>query len=166
MSQKIEVFHVNEVLNKNAKEYIPTKRRNKRDEEPTIQKINLKKNGEDVTNLDIPATYTYNDKNQKVTQIGNSAFAGYELLTSVTIPDSVTFIGRASFYNCSSLKSITIPNSVTGIYDDAFCDCESLTNLIIPNSVTKIGDDAFENIPHIEYHGTATGAPWGAKSMN
>ena len=39
MSQKIEVFHVNEVLNKNAKEYIPTKRRNKKDEESTIQKI-------------------------------------------------------------------------------------------------------------------------------
>ena len=39
MSQKIEVFHVSEVLNKNAKEYIPTKRRNKKDEEPTIQKI-------------------------------------------------------------------------------------------------------------------------------
>ena len=40
MTQKIEVIHVNEVLNKNAKEYIPTKRRIKREkEESNIQKI-------------------------------------------------------------------------------------------------------------------------------
>ena len=40
MTKKIEVIHVNEVLNKNAKEYIPTKRRIKREkEESNIQKI-------------------------------------------------------------------------------------------------------------------------------
>ena len=40
MTEKIEVIHVNEVLNKNAKEYIPTKRRIKREkEESNIQKI-------------------------------------------------------------------------------------------------------------------------------
>ena len=40
MTQKIEVINVNEVLNKNAKEYIPTKRRIKREkEESNIQKI-------------------------------------------------------------------------------------------------------------------------------
>ena len=40
MTQKIEVIHVNEVLNKNAKEYLPTKRRIKREkEESNIQKI-------------------------------------------------------------------------------------------------------------------------------
>ena len=40
MTQKIEVIHVNEVLNKNAKEYIPTKRRIKREkDESNIQKI-------------------------------------------------------------------------------------------------------------------------------
>ena len=39
MTQKIEVINVNEVLNKNNKEYIPTKRRIKREEESNIQKI-------------------------------------------------------------------------------------------------------------------------------
>ena len=43
---------------------------------------------------------------------------------------------------------------------------DDATYAIIPDSVTSIGDEAFIEVPHIEYHGSATGAPWGADSMN
>jgi len=38
--------------------------------------------------------------------------------------------------------------------------------LKIPDSVTEIGENAFRGVQHIEYHGNAKGAPWGANSMN
>ena len=107
-----------------------------------------------------------------VTSIGESAFAGINNLTSITIPGSVTEIGMNAFIACSSLTSFygkyaskdgrclvvdgvlnsfapaglteyTIPNSVTEIGDYAFYNCTSLTSVTIPNSVTEIGWGAF-----------------------
>ncbi len=89
--------------------------------------------------LDIPSKldeYT-------VTSIGLDAFADYDSLTSVTIPESVTSIGNWSFYGCESLTSITIPGSVTRIGTGAFMDCTCLTRVTIPDSVTSIGHDLF-----------------------
>ena len=101
-----------------------------------------------------------------VTSIGNYAFYFCCGLTSVTIPNSVTVIGDGAFQYCSGLTSVTIPNSVTSIGDGAFLYCSSLASVTIPNSVTSIGDGAFNDIRHIEYYGNATGAPWGALTMN
>ena len=44
---------------------------------------------------------------ERVTSIGNWAFASCYTSTSVTIPNSVTSIGDNAFYYCSSLASIT-----------------------------------------------------------
>ena len=101
-----------------------------------------------------------------VTRIGGHAFWGCSSLTSVTIPNSVTFIFENAFSGCSSLTSVTIPNSVTLIGENAFSGCSSLTSVTIPDGVTSIGGLAFLGVRHIEYHGTATGSPWGAYSKN
>ena len=66
-----------------------------------------------------------------------------EIITSITIPNSVTSIGNYAFYKCTSLTSITIPNSVTSIGNCAFYGCSRLTSITIPNSVTSIGSNAF-----------------------
>ena len=78
-----------------------------------------------------------------VTSIGGSVFSGCSNLTSVTIPDSVTSIGDYAFRNCGSLTSITIPNSVISIGGSAFYGCSSLTSVTIPDSVFSIGYYAF-----------------------
>ena len=136
----------------------------------------------------IPASVTYNGATYSVTSIGDYAFYGCSSLTSVTIPNSVTTIGSDAFYGCSSLTSLTIGNSVTSIGDWAFRGCSGLTFLVLPNSVTSIGDSAFElcenlivDVPNsvniigssaflgvlnVNYSGTATGSPWGARCVN
>ena len=86
-----------------------------------------------------------------VTNIGNSAFDGCPLLTSITIPNSVTSIGNYAFRECHDLTSITIPNSVTSIGEEAFRDCRRLTSITIPNSVTSIGESAFSDCEYLTY---------------
>lgn len=111
----------------------------------------------DLTSVTIP---------NSVTSIGNWAFSDCNALTSVVIPNTVTSIGICAFQMCGSLTSVTIPNSVDSIGFGAFFRCERLNSVTIPNSVASIGDKAFFYVRHIEYHGSATGAPWGAFSMN
>lgn len=100
-----------------------------------------------------------------INSIGQSAFCGC-CPTSVTIPSSVTSIGYSAFRGCKDLTSVTIGDSVTVISGYAFAYCRNLTSVTIPNSVTSIGLRAFESVPNIIYKGTATGAPWGAKSIS
>ena len=118
---------------------------------------NLYLNDELITSLVIPGN---------VTSIGNWAFYNCGSMTSVTIPNSVTSIGEGAFYGCSGLSSVEIPNSVTSIGREAFYGCTGLTSVTIPNSVTSIGENAFINVSNINYTGDATGAPWGALSLN
>lgn len=80
---------------------------------------------------------------ESVTYIARQAFKNCSLLTSINIPDSVTYIGEEAFSHCTSLTSITIPSNVTSIEENTFCKCTSLASITVPNSVTNIGQDAF-----------------------
>jgi hypothetical protein len=116
--------------------------------------------------LTIPSTVFYGGNTYNVISIGNYAFKGCTRLTSVTIPNSVTSIGDEAFTFCIRITSVTIPNSVTTIGQLAFSTCNCLPSVTIPNSVISIGNSAFNVVRHIEYHGSATGSPWGAFYMN
>lgn len=71
-----------------------------------------------------------------------------------------------SHTNSTNLKYVTIPNTVTAINATAFSGCTAIEELYIPDSVTSIGENAFKDVQHITYNGSATGAPWGALSIN
>ena len=90
-------------------------------------------NGEEVKDLVIP---------NSVTSIGNYAFSGCSVLTSITIGNSVTSIGDYAFW-CSGLTSVAIPNGVTSIGESAFSNCSGLTSVTIGNGVTGIGGGCF-----------------------
>ena len=79
-----------------------------------------------------------------VTGIGELAFSGCGLLTSVTMPNTVTAIGEAVFGDCINLKSVTLSTALTVIPGWAFSKCRNLTSITIPGSVIEIGLSAFE----------------------
>ena len=67
-----------------------------------------------------------------VTSIGNKAFTGCEVLTSVTLPESgLETIGEKAFMGCEKLSSITIPKSVTTIKEEAFFSCDALGGVTV-----------------------------------
>ena len=78
-----------------------------------------------------------------VVSIGDNAFRANDVVTGVTLPDSVTSIGEGAFLNCFKLTGIIIPDSVTVIGYEAFYFCPVLTSLTIGSSVTSIGGNAF-----------------------
>ena len=107
-----------------------------------------------------------------VTEIGEYAFWGCDILTNIVIPNSVTKIGKWAFAVCDSLTNIVIPESVTELGEGAFRDCSGLTSIVIPNSVTKIGEGAFRDcsgLTSIVIPDSVTeigeGAFWGCYSL-
>lgn len=78
-----------------------------------------------------------------VTSIGEGAFRGRKMITSVTIPEGVTSIGEEAFQGCISLVSVNFPKSLTSIDGSAFKNCESLSSVTLPEGLTTIGSYAF-----------------------
>ncbi len=112
--------------------------------------------------ISIPSTVTHNDTLYTVTEIGYRAFCGCNLLTSVTIPNTMKIIGEDAFYECDSLRTITIPEGVTTIGEHAFQNCRTLPSVTFPNSLRNIEKGAFENCEAL----TSISIPEGVTSIS
>ena len=67
------------------------------------------------------------------------------------IPDGVANIGDSAFAYFVDLTSVTIPQSVTSIDEYTFADCENLRDVIcLAEQVPTTPDDAFEDTPTSE----------------
>ncbi len=97
-------------------------------------------NGKNEAVVTIPDTYL----DRKVTAIGDMAFEGTVMMTSVLIPDGVVSIGASAFANCQRLSAIQLPAELSEIGDWAFQNCKLLTEVTIPENVTTIGKSAFK----------------------
>lgn len=91
------------------------------------------------SNLTIPASID----GKKVSEIGDSAFAGLLCLKTVRVPEGVTHIGNYAFECCSLLKKIYFPASLHSIGDGAFSGCGSLTLVDMQDGIKSIGNGAF-----------------------
>lgn len=95
------------------------------------------------TDVVIPSSVTLNDTVYKVFYI-DEAFRDCEMLTSVSIPNSVEYIGSYAFSNCPGLTSLDIPDSVIYLGYGAFRGSANLSSVNIGKSVTEISMSAFE----------------------
>lgn len=91
-------------------------------------------NGCGLTSVNIP---------EKVTSIGNSAFANNSLIGELNLPSSLITIGERAFYRYNSssdtggFSSITIPSSVTKIGANAFSGHKSLETVTLEHEDKK-----------------------------
>lgn len=74
-------------------------------------------------------------------EIPRTAFFGKKL-TSVTLPSTLQSIGFAAFAGCDMLRSVTLPSTVTYIDDYAFAG-SGLTSINIPATVQDMGKGVF-----------------------
>ena len=100
-----------------------------------------------ISGNDIITSLTISDS---VTSIDNQAFDGFYVLESVTMGNNVKTIGQSAFANCSKLTSINIPNSVTSLGKTAFRGCRNLENVTLGNGITRIEDETFADCEKLE----------------
>lgn len=78
---------------------------------------------------------------------------------------TVTALADSAFYSHSEVRSVSIPATVTSIGRLALAST-SIYDLNVHDNVETIEPNAFRLIKNVEYHGNATGSPWGALTVN
>ena len=78
---------------------------------------------------------------------------------------TVTALADSAFYSHSEVKSVSIPATVTSIGRLALAST-SIYDLNVHDNVETIEPNAFRLIKNVEYHGNASGSPWGALTVN
>ena len=81
---------------------------------------------------------------------GKKLYINNELVTNVTVPESITYVKGGVFCGYEYLQSITFHNNIERIGDSAFFECNGLTNIVIPDSVVSIYANAFTECANIE----------------
>lgn len=84
---------------------------------------------------------------------GGRLFLNGELITTLTIPNSVKSVKSYAFDGCSSITSLIIPDNVTSIGSGAFRNCENLTSIKYGNGLKQIGCYGASNLTSL-YIGT------------
>ena len=81
----------------------------------------------------------------KLTIIGEFAFAGCENLTNIIFPENIEEIRETAFSNCEALASVDLSNckKLDKIGESAFNWCPSLEEVLLPESLSSIGKSAF-----------------------
>lgn len=115
---------------------------------PTIYK-----EGEDLTVTIEPSTVHLLETiilPNKLTNIGQGAFAGQYFLSSVTIPSSVTRIDDDAFSYCNNLREIRLGNNIEEIGSFCFENCKSLETMYLPQSIKNMGSYNFRGCENLK----------------
>lgn len=82
-----------------------------------------------------------------ITAIGDSAFEGNTVITSVVIPDTVTSIGARAFKGCTALVQLTLSKNLSSAGKETFSECSALKSVTIPGSLKRIPEKMFYICP-------------------
>ena len=93
-------------------------------------------------------TVGFSTQTEKITNIGNYVFSGYDsgryITGNVVIPAAVTKIGDYAFW-FNHITSLNLNRKLREIGDYAFAENDCLSSLVLNKGLSKIGDDAFSN---------------------
>lgn len=112
---------------------------NESKETPASVVLNLQGQNFKLTHVIVPEGYE---------KIGTNTFgtdAGVNLLTKVTLPNSLKEIGEKAFLNARNLTSIELGANLTYIGKEAFVGT-GLTSITFPENLDKIDDAAFSGL--------------------
>ena len=105
------------------------------------------------------ATVTFEDGSQ-LTSIGNEAFRGCTLLSTLDLPEKVETIGSATFYGCTALTSFTLPGNVSSVGLYAFVGCSGLTSItcqsLTPPTMTDASSYSYTDYFDSDVYSSAT----------
>ena len=87
-----------------------------------------------------------------VEEIGNSAFALCDGLDGVVFLNGVKVIANGAFEYCRNIDQVCLPPSIERIEARAFANCQSLEKIYIPKSVTYVGEQAFSSCEEIKIY--------------
>lgn len=99
----------------------------------------------------IPAEVEYNGKKYKVTEVDGRAFMDDDVLTNLSLPETVKKIcnsgwtGKGAFAGCSKLKEIYFPDSLESIGYYAFLRCRAIESLYFGDNLKTIERFAFND---------------------
>lgn len=85
-----------------------------------------------------------------VTDIGENAFAFYNMVTSVKLGANVKNIGAYAFKHCTALKEITLPDGITSVGKSVFYKDSAVTKVNFGKDIDEIGDYAFFGMENVE----------------
>ncbi|MBR5565006.1 MAG: leucine-rich repeat protein [Roseburia sp.] len=104
------------------------------------------------------AMYTYNagapwadlnivriEMDEEINVIGNFAFAGLTMLTSVQFSPILSKIGYGAFRDCTGLANIEFPDTLYSYGDYAFEGCTGLQEITLPDIEFEMGESVFAN---------------------
>lgn len=80
---------------------------------------------------------------ENIRELDNSLFKGCQSLTTINIPQSVERIGAHAFYGCKSLIGVTLPRRLEFIGSGAFGKCDTVVKFSIPSACASIEPRAF-----------------------
>lgn len=86
----------------------------------------------------------------QVVGIADYAFFQNQVLTGISIHNSITQIGSYAFYGCSNVRELLLGEGIVSIGEYAFSNCISIPSVTIPNSLEHVGQWAFYYCPALE----------------
>ena len=105
----------------------------------------LYKDGVEVTDLVLPATFVHGNVSYCISGFDQEAFLRCVNLRSVILPDTASYVGVSAFAGCTSLQSVSMAPIVNYIGEYAFQDCAALEQLTLPDEITYLLESTFEN---------------------
>lgn len=93
----------------------------------------------------VPVTVEHNGITYTVYGIGEHAFIGDTLLSSIILSDSIRYIQEGAFFKCSNLRHTSLGTSVQSIGNSVFSRCSKLESIDFSDALFSIGDRAFSS---------------------